>query len=266
MNIFSEVACKYNGQGDISSRLVAKLGLNFAQIYQSPSNIIALSQALKEEKASDITILPFCHTVEAKAFGADIFPGDDSAGPRPGSYICKSLDEFTGGSILESQDVQQLLKACLALKGQGERVAYKISGPVSILSCFMDLALVFKAWRKEQDSMVQVFQTIKQALLEYVTKICKTGVDYISYADPVGNPNILGPKYSALLAEQFTIPFLTNALSVCQNKATIVLCPQTALSLLKLGLAETRPTQEAQLASRCTKSMDGLIRKNIKLL
>lgn len=266
MNIFSEVGCKYNGQGDITPQLVAELGLNFAKIYDSPNNIIAISQALKKEKNSDIIVLPFCHTVEAKALGADIFPGDDTAGPRPGFYVCKSLDEFPNGSIIENQEVERLLQACAALKGKGERVAYQVSGAISILSCMMDLSLVFKAWRKEPDSMVQVLQVIQKALIEYVDEICKAGADYIFFADPVGNPNILGPKYSALLAEQFTIPFLNKGLAICQKQAIITLCPQTMLSLKKLTLVRTAPPQEAQLASRCIKSIRGSIRKSIKLV
>lgn len=259
-----EFTCKFSEKGDISPKLMETLGLDFGQIYDDKTNIIRIASAIKAENKSKTIVLPFCHTVEAKAMGGDIRPGDDTAGPRPGSYVYTSLAEIKKISVLDNPDAKRLLQSCADLKEQGETVVFMITGPISILSSIMDLTVVFKAWRKNPDSLRDVFGVIEEMLLEFVKAISEAGADIISFADPAGNPDILGGKYTASLAEMFLVPFLRKAIKVCAGTTTMCLCPLAAATLSKMSLIKLEASGNGQLACSCIKKMPGTINKHFR--
>ena len=74
-------ACNLVDKGDVTPAMLNKLKFEFKDIYNSAENIEAAALAAKEEYKRSFAMIPFCHTVEAKALGGDIFPGDDTAGP-----------------------------------------------------------------------------------------------------------------------------------------------------------------------------------------
>ena len=134
--------------------------------------------------------------------------------------------------------IDQVLRACTLLKERGEKVALEICGPYTIISSLMDLSLFFKAWRKVPLLTENLFSFISDNLLNYFKAACAADVDIISYADPTGSLNILGPKYTKKTAYLFTVPFLHKARQITAGKALIHLCPKTTLILTGLDLAE----------------------------
>lgn len=134
----------------ISPELICSLGIAPSEIYASTENIVKLAKAAGEADGRGFVLLPFCHTVEAKALGADIKSADDTAGPRPGSCTLKGPEELAPVEIAKSPDAARLLEACRALSSEGLAVVYQLSGPVSILSCMMPLNSFFKAGARSQ--------------------------------------------------------------------------------------------------------------------
>lgn len=250
----SEFSCKFKEGGEISPQIIKNLNIEFDKIYATKENIINLSKAIKEDNNSKTFVLPFCHTIEAKSMGADIKPADDVAGPRPGSYVYKTLDDVKKISVLEDPDTQRLLSACKDLKAQGHHVSFMVTGPISILSNLMDLTIVFKTWRKQPEKIQEVFDTISDILLEFVQEISKSGADLISFADPAGNPDILGAKYNTALTDMFLFPFLKKAISACEENTVLCVCPLAAANLSNQGLLTKADENEANIACACIKS------------
>ena len=144
MNDTFSPVCSPENQEMISPELIRSLGMPPAEIYASAENIVKLAKAAGEADGRGFVLLPFCHTVEAKALGADIKPADDTAGPRPGAYALKGPEELSPVEIAKSPEAARLLEACAALASEGRAVVYQLSGPVSILSCMMPLNNFFK--------------------------------------------------------------------------------------------------------------------------
>ena len=90
MNDTFSPVCSPENQEMISPELIRSLGMPPAEIYASAENIVKLAKAAGEVDGRGFVLLPFCHTVEAKALGADIKPADDTAGPRPGATRSKA--------------------------------------------------------------------------------------------------------------------------------------------------------------------------------
>lgn len=247
--------CKFKEGGEISPQIVQNLNIPFDQIYASSENILKIAKAIREDNNNSLTVLPFCHTVEAKALGADIKPADAVAGPRPGSYVYTSLEDLTKKSVSENIETQKLLEACKSLKAEGDTVAFMVTGPISILSNLMDLTTVFKAWRKQPEKVQQAFDTIEEVLLEFIGEISNAGADIISFADPAGNPDILGAKYNQLLTDMFLFPFLKKAIAACGENTSLCVCPLAASNLSKQGLISKSETKDGNLACACIKNV-----------
>ncbi len=217
-----------------------KLGFTFPQIYENPEIMALLSFESAKANGTIFCSLPFGSTVEAEAFGADVFHGDGMSGPRIGKYVYDEVDKLTGLPVIDfsSGPVAAVLKACSLLKKMGGNVALEISGPITILNSLIDMALLIKAWRKREELIENVFSRIMKELLIYTERAYASGVEILCYADPTGSLSILGPKYSEFLAERFIVPFLENAISLIPDGSVLHLCPKTSAILLKLGLAE----------------------------
>ena len=248
--------CRYQAVDTIDISLLEQLHIPPEGIYDSVGNIISLAKAIYDERDAAVISLPFSHTVEAQALGADIQPADETAGPRPGQYVLQNPGQIELLDLTEDPQVANLLEACHLLQTDGYRVAYQISGPISILSCLMDLAVVFKVWRKQPEQMAKIFANLQQMLLAYLDAACRSGVAYLSYADPAGNADILGPKFTRLLTKQFTAPFLLHSQQLIETQGyqtTLLLCPLVAGALAQDGCL-SEAADGGKLAVGCLKS------------
>lgn len=248
--------CRYQAVDTIDISLLEQLHIPPEGIYDSVGNIISLAKAIYDERDAAVISLPFSHTVEAQALGADIQPADETAGPRPGQYVLQNPGQIELLDLTEDPQVANLLEACHLLQTDGYRVAYQISGPISILSCLMDLAVVFKVWRKQPEQMANIFANLQQMLLAYLDAACRSGVAYLSYADPAGNADILGPKFTRLLTKQFTAPFLLHSQQLIETQGyqtTLLLCPLVAGALAQDGCL-SEAADGGKLAVGCLKS------------
>jgi uroporphyrinogen-III decarboxylase len=220
--------------------LTDELGLIFPKAHYEPYSLVAMAVAIRKKRKASLTMLPFCCTVEAEALGAKVNLGNSTIGPHPGEFVHHSLAEFMTSNReidIESGRLAAILKACQILAEEGSKVAVELSGPLSILSCLMDLSIVIKAWRKDEQLMGQTFDYLGDQILKYALALKGAGVTIISYADPVGIPKIIGPKYSRSLAENFLIGFL-NKLRIGLQGMTVHLCPNTARLLTDCGLGQ----------------------------
>ena len=104
--------------------------------------------------------------------------------------------------------------------------------------------------------MANIFANLQQMLLAYLDAACRSGVAYLSYADPAGNADILGPKFTRLLTKQFTAPFLLQAQQLIETQGyqtTLLLCPLVAGALAQDGCL-SEAADGGKLAVGCLKS------------
>lgn len=233
--------CKPHDAVGFSPEMIARTGLSFPESYHHSRSLATLALAVKEEKNYPFCMLPFCHTIEAEALGGKIDLGNGLIGPRPGAYAYTSVEALLQTPPMDFNQgrIHQVLLACTLLKERGEKVALEICGPYTIISSLMNLSLFFKAWRKDPQLTENLFSYLSDNLLNYFKAACAVGADIISYADPAGSLNILGPKYTEKTARLFTVPFLQKARAITAGKALIHLCPKIMLVLNGLDLADS---------------------------
>lgn len=213
--------------------------LSFPEVYFQREEMVRLALAVKAAENRSLCILPFCHTVEAEALGANIRYGDRQTTPHAGTPVCSSVDDllalpevdFSSGCIAE------VLAACRMLREAGETVVLEISGPLTILNALMDSTLIFRALRKQPDQMRPVFEKLHRLLLDYIQQAEQVGVNLFSYADPIADVRIVGPKIAENLTSEYTCQILKNMEFSTNPDTLITLCPKTALALVGCGCA-----------------------------
>lgn len=234
MNKIIDFRCRYNDEVGVSKEIIEATGLKFPEAYKKWDTMVKLSLALKENNNSPFCFLPFCHTVEGEALGGIINLGDENIGPRAKEYICKSPEEILDLPEIDYSKgrISEVLKACKYLREKGEEVVLYISGPFTILNMLIDPKYVFKAFRKNPELIKEILLKLQKEIVSFVSEAQKVGVNIISYSDPTGGVNIIGPKLAEQLVEMFTYPLLKEIERTFTNNELILLCPKTTFALL----------------------------------
>ena len=234
-----EYICNYLNDTGFTQELVDSQGLKFPEAYLYADPMCDAALAVRQQLGMSYCILPFCHTVEADAMGGKIKYGDAVTGPRTSGFICETVEDlqklsdidFSRGRILE------VLKACRMLRERGENVVLLITGPFTALNALLDARYLFRAFRKQPDEMKTVMAYVERNLINFVREALKYGVNYLSYADPVGGVSIVGPKQAEETVWDFTYPLMKKMESLLGDDAVMALCPRTTFALIGTGAA-----------------------------
>lgn len=234
MGTIADFHCTFDNSAGISPEVTDGLSVTFPDAYLHWEPMMQVSRALKEHECVDFCKLPFCHTLEGEAMGGNVNYGDARFCPRAGKQACQTIDDLLACTQIDFSKgrIAETLKACTALREQGENVVLLMSGPFSILNVLMDATILFRLLRKEKEKMQQVFDHIRAELVRFTRHAVDAGVNIISYADSTGGINIIGPKNMEWVSEIFTVPLLNEMIPIVEGKAIILLCPKTSFALL----------------------------------
>ena len=122
-NIFK---CIGNEVESIPESILERLGLSYEELNKTDTNIVTLSKTLKDHKKNSYCRLPFCHTVEAEAFGSTVTI-DHQFGNRIKEYAIEdmsTIDDLDFG--LSTGRIVEVLKAISILKKNGEVIGCKL--------------------------------------------------------------------------------------------------------------------------------------------
>ncbi|MBR5268341.1 MAG: methylcobamide--CoM methyltransferase [Lachnospiraceae bacterium] len=267
MERIADFKCGYDNANGFGTWAGEEYGILFPQAYKEADMMRKLALAVKEHERAGICYLPFCHTLEAEALGGKIKLGDGLTGPRVERAVCSSLEDVLElPSILlndhKTDRLRETMEACKTLKEMGESVVFLVSGPMTILNGLMESEVLFRALRKTPELVIQTFEKLGSDVLAVMKLAEAAEVDAISYADPSGGVNLVGPKIAEKIARGFTMEFLKQADEMLDKKIPIYLCPKTAFALIGTELARWRDWQleEAMEYSAAVEHLKGKIR------
>ena len=184
--------------------------------------------------------VPFCNTVESEALGAIIKLADENNTSRVSDYFIKNIDELSKITDIDfnSGRISEVLNSIEFLSLKGEDVVLMVEGPMTIATSLMDSSLFYKAYRKNKEEIIKFMELIKRNLIMYIKEGIKRGAKIISYADPVGNIDIVGPKVYKELSGKLTLE-IVNELNEELEKSNVILhlCGRTSTSLEETNMA-----------------------------
>lgn len=232
-NIFK---CIGNEEESIPDSILEELGLSYEELNRYDSNIVTLSKALKKYKNNSFCRLPFCHTVEAETFGSTVI-FDHKFGNRIGGYAINDMNsiEDIKEFDLSKGRIAEVLKAIDILKKDGEDIIFDITGPITIATSIIDSQLFFRSIRKNTEKVNKLLELIEDSTVTYILEGIKNGADVISFADPAGTLDIVGPKIYKDLAGKTTYNILKRVEGKLDD-SFVHLCGKTSTSLEAIGL------------------------------
>ncbi|MBZ2174708.1 hypothetical protein K8M07_05540 [Schnuerera sp. xch1] len=230
--------CVGEGEESIPDSILEDLNFSYEEINNDASKMAILSKAFKAYKNSSYCELPFCHTVEAEAFGSTV-EFDHKLGNRIEGYAIDDINsiEDMGSLDLSKGRIAEVFKTIEILKKDGEYVVLDITGPVTLGTAIIDSNLFFRATRKDINKANKLLELIENSTVDYILEAIKNGVDVISYADPAGTLDIVGPRFF----KDFAGKTIYNILKRVEGKlgdSVIHLCIKTSRSLESAGLLE----------------------------
>jgi uroporphyrinogen-III decarboxylase len=238
-----------NPDSDKVAEVRASLGASWEEVYASAEGISTLARAVRDARGQAFCLLPFCHTVEAEAMGARVNLGDEVSVARAGEPTCSSLRDVLGLELAldRTERLPRMLEATSLLARSGEKVMYSVSGPLSILSCLMDLGDVFREWRREPDLVREALAHLREQVAPYALAAARAGAASVELADPPAAVSIVGPRVAADVAELFTTPLVRELAQGMPASVEVVLCPLAATE-------EMRSLEGANVRVRCPKA------------
>ncbi|HZJ76632.1 MAG TPA: uroporphyrinogen decarboxylase family protein [Oscillospiraceae bacterium] len=231
--------CKGNTTDSISETILEKLDITYKEANNNAFKMAMLSKALRKHKNEKYCTIPFCHTAEAEALGSTVI-FNQKVGNRISEYCIKETGSIENIETIDLNKgrISKVLDSIKILKDSGEDVILCVTGPISIATSIFESRLFYRAVRKERDKIDRLLATIEDSTVKYMLEAIKQGADIISFADPAGTMDIVGPKvYSEIAGKS-----VYNILKCVENKLmnTIVhLCGKTSTSLEAIGFLES---------------------------
>jgi uroporphyrinogen-III decarboxylase len=141
-----------------------------------------------------------------------------------------------------------VLDAVGILAEAGEKVALNVEGPFTIISSLIDPMLFYKDLRRDPSRVREILTAIENGIVRYSLEGIRMGAAIISYADPVGSMEIVGPK----IYRDFSGPSSRNIVGRIRDEAAralIHLCGKTSTGLEKIGIARSYPVPAEDASS-----------------
>ena len=235
MEKLTEFQCFRTEHGeDLTADLISVAGTGFVLPY-TERKAMALVAEMKKTHAKDcLCRIPFCVTVEAEAFGGAVTIPDDGAAPKMDGYLYDSLEQLANirEMDLDHGRISEVLGSAKILRQSGQFVVLNIMGPMTVLGLLIDNMLLYRGIHNHRELVERALSVVEDGLVQYILAAVNLGVEVISYADPAGQMEIVGPKVYEQISGRSTYRILKRV----EGKLTgtiIHLCSRTSLSLEK---------------------------------
>ncbi|BBB91281.1 methylcobalamin:coenzyme M methyltransferase [Methylomusa anaerophila] len=244
MDHLTGFTCQGETPEEIPLAFVRSVGKNFYDAHTDRNTMAAIARQKMLLHKDCLCKVPFCVTVEAEALGAKVTILDDKIGPRFSGYKFTRLEQLQQltGMDLGSGRISEVLHGVEILKNTGQTVVLNVEGPFTILGMLIDQMNIYKGFGKYGALIQQVLKVIEDSIVEYMAAGIEKGAKIISYADPSGGLDIIGPRLYAQLSGNTTCSILKRIEN--QLDGVIVhLCGRTSSSLIKAGLCTVKPVE-----------------------
>jgi uroporphyrinogen-III decarboxylase len=233
--------CLGENSQPISESIINENGLSYEEIHKDKRAMVIIAEKIKKLSGDCFCKLPFCATIEADALGACIKLGDFNNGPRVDRYVFSSIEELDsiGRIDFKSGRIGTVLDSVEILSNNGEQVILNVEGPFTIIASLIEPVTFYKALRKNKSMALSVLKKIEDNVTEYMFEAIKRGARIISYADPMGTIDILGPYIFKEFSAISTINIIKGS-ELFLNGSLIHICGKLTSSLETLGLCKIK--------------------------
>jgi len=234
--------CKWDTAEVLPDTILRSAGIRYYQAHTERQAMALIAEGKRIVERDSICRIPFCVTVEAEAFGAKVVIPEDDTGPTIRGYRFSSMEQLVelGEIDLTCGRINEVLNCIAILRDRGNVIAVNVEGPFTILGLLIDSAELFKGIYRQRKLLERTLCILENSIVKYIEACVAQGATIISYADPTGALELVGPK----LYQEFCGKSSYNILKRLDSRldaAMIHLCGISSLSLERAGFCSSRP-------------------------
>ncbi len=247
MSLTVDFQCRGESPEEIPAAIINLTGTSYSKAHTDKYAMAAIAEHLKEYKGDCICRVPFCLTVEAEALGAQVIIPEEKTGPRFANYKFDSIEELVEIKEMDLRKgrINEVLNCVEILKKKGNTVALNVEGAFSILALLIDPVKLFKGIGKHRELVEGALQVIENSVVKYIMAGIEKGAKLISYADPTGALEIVGPKIFREISGKASCNILKRVEEAKLNDALVHLCGKTSTAFEKTGFCKVKPVTVA---------------------
>ena len=170
-------------------------GMSWPRAHAEGETMKGLSLAMQEATGFDNLAAPFCMTVEAEAYGAEVELGDRTRHPRVKRSIMQAGE--TGRlptPRFEEGRARTLVEVIRELRKERPDLAVvgNVVGPFSLLGSLWDALTLLKAARRRPETVEGPLDEVTEELAGFAARQVEAGADAVCIAEPTATGEILG--------------------------------------------------------------------------
>jgi len=175
--------------------LLQQAHFSYPDIHINPEKMADYAVLLQKTCGLDNYGVPFCMTIEAEDFGAEIDLGDPLKEPRIIRYCIENLDDVTARIPKPCQRHLTTIEAIARLTGREVPVFGNIIGPTSLLTSLVEPSTVYRAMETNSGKVADALDYLSDHLIDFAKAQLAAGASVITIADPSASGEIIGKEY-----------------------------------------------------------------------
>ncbi|BAH05684.1 uroporphyrinogen decarboxylase family protein [Clostridium kluyveri] len=267
MNLHIDSICKGERMEQIPVPVLNETGIYFGDAHLKKECMAVVSEKIKEFDKKCICHVPFSVTVEAEAFGARVRLDEYSNGILIDGFKYTKIEELSElyEFDLDKGRIKEVLDCIEILNTMGNIVALNVEAPFTILTLLIDNLTIYRGLNRQSDIIYNALLTIQNSIRKYIIRALEKGARIISYADPSGDIDIIGPEIYKKFSGYMSYG-LINSLEDYMDNSIIHLCARTSLAFEKSGFCRSTPMKIKKGITYGEAICSVLDKKNIKVL
>jgi MtaA/CmuA family methyltransferase len=175
--------------------VMASCGAGWPEAHLSARAMADLALAMQRETGFENLAVPFCMTVEASLWGAEIDEGSLLIQPRVRRPI---LPDDGSGELppasLENERVRAVVEAIEILRRERPDVPVigNVAGPFSVLAELVDAMMLLRWTRRRPELAHRYLKPVTDGLIAYAERQIEAGAEVLCVSEPTATGDILG--------------------------------------------------------------------------
>ncbi len=186
------------------TQVMDRCGAAWPEAHLDAGKMADLGIAMREAAGFDNIALPFCMTVEAESFGADVDIGSRTVQPRVRGFALDADADFKLPAPQWHGGRAVVLLDALARSRHRESEAVivgNVVGPFSLLGMLVDPLKIMRWTRRSPERLSGCLTVLAGHLGEFARRQVAAGADIICIAEPTATGEILGgDKFAEFVA------------------------------------------------------------------
>lgn len=228
--------CLGEPERPITEDLCRNAGARYASVFSTAEDMVKAALEVKRLNRDVWVKLPFCVTIEAEAFGAEVSLNSLYGVPAVTSFRYERLEDIGELPPLDFDQGRlfQVLRAADMLQAQGEYTMLNIEGPFTVLGQLISSKEIYKGLYRNPGKLRQICGSISRELARYAREAERHGVSLLSYADPTVASSLVSPQIYRQLCGRVSWEALQE-MAAATHRVAIHLCNVTSVGFEKAG-------------------------------